>query len=41
MYEYTQISLEMLPEDLREQVLEGYYMENEGELYSFLENYSS
>lgn len=41
VYEYTQISLEMLPEDLREQVLEGYYMENEGELYSFLENYSS
>lgn len=41
VYEYTQIGIETLPEDMREQVLNGIYLENDEDLYSFLENYSS
>ena len=41
VYEYTQIMIHMLPADLQDKVNEGYYLENEEELYSFLENYSS
>ncbi len=41
VYEYTQISIHLLPEELKEEVRQGYYLENEEELYSFLENYSS
>ena len=41
VYEYTQISLASLPEDMREDILKGYYLENDEELYSFLENFTS
>ena len=41
VYEYTQISLASLPEDMREDILKGYYIESEEELYSFLENFTS
>lgn len=41
VYEYTQINIGTLPEELREQVTDGFYIETEEELYSFLENYSS
>ena len=41
VYEYTQISLASLPEDMREDILKGYYIETEEELYSFLENFTS
>lgn len=41
VFEYTQIPISNLPEDLQEQVLVGYPLENEEDLYSFLENYSS
>ena len=41
VYEYTQISLASLPEDMRGDIINGYYLENEEALYSFLENYTS
>lgn len=41
VYEYTQIMIHMLPEDMQEKVNAGYYIETEEDLYSFLENYSS
>lgn len=41
VYEYTQIPIHTLPEDIREKVIRGYYLENDEDLYSFLENYSS
>lgn len=41
VYEYTPISLHLLPDDIREEVMDGYYLENEEDLYNFLENYSS
>ena len=41
VYEYTQISLASLPEDMRPDILKGYYLANDEELYSFLENYTS
>lgn len=41
VYEYTQISLASLPEDMRDDILNGYYLETEEELYSFLENFTS
>lgn len=41
VYEYTQIPINLLPEELQEDVTEGYYLEDEKELYNFLENYSS
>lgn len=41
VYEYTQIGIEALPEELQEQITSGIYLENEEDLYSFLENYSS
>lgn len=41
VYEYTPIMIHMLPEDMQEKVNSGYYLENEEDLYSFLENYSS
>lgn len=41
VYEYTQIPINVLPENLQEEVLQGYYLEDEEALYSFLENYSS
>ncbi len=41
VYDYTQISVHMLPEDLQKQIQQGYYLENETDLYNFLETYSS
>lgn len=41
VYEYTEINIATLPETLREQILAGLSIENEEELYNFLENYSS
>ncbi|MBE5942707.1 MAG: hypothetical protein E7264_09250 [Lachnospiraceae bacterium] len=41
VYEYTSISIHVLPEDLREEVKNGYYLEDENALYNFLETYSS
>lgn len=41
VYEYTQIPIHLLPEDIRSSVMSGYYLENETDLYNFLENYSS
>lgn len=41
VYEYTQIQIHVLPEAMQEKVLDGYYLEDEEALYSFLENYSS
>lgn len=41
VYEYTQIMIHLLPEDMREKVIAGLYLENDEELYNFLENYSS
>lgn len=41
VYEYTQIPIHLLPEEMKEQVMNGYYLDNEEDLYNFLENYSS
>lgn len=41
VFEYTEIPISNLPEELQEQVIVGYPLENEEDLYSFLENYSS
>ena len=40
-YEYTDILCEELPEAVREEIANGKYIENQEELYGFLENYSS
>lgn len=41
VYEYTDIQIHNLPSELKEQVVEGYVLEDEEALYGFLENYSS
>lgn len=41
VYEYTQIPINTLPQNLQEKVIQGYYLETDEELYNFLENYSS
>lgn len=41
VYETTDISWDMLPESVREEIQSGYVLESPQELYSFLENYSS
>lgn len=41
IYEYTDIPLDMLPLELQSEILEGKGISSEGELYDFLENYSS
>ena len=41
VYEYTQIPINLLPENIQKLVLEGYFLEDEKALYNFLENYSS
>lgn len=41
VYEYTQILIHLLPEDIREKVSTGYFLENESDLFNFLETYSS
>ncbi len=37
----SDVILEILPEGLQEEILEGKYLKNEEELYNFLENYTS
>ena len=41
VYMTTDISSQMLPEDLRQEIMQLYYVENEQELFDFLESYSS
>lgn len=41
VYEYTQISVSTLPEDLQKQVQNGFFLEDDNALYNFLETYSS
>ncbi|OYP01270.1 hypothetical protein CG709_11305, partial [Lachnotalea glycerini] len=41
IYEYTNIAVDSLPEDLQEELVTGKYMSTMNELYNFLENYSS
>lgn len=41
VFEYTNILLEDLPEELAEEIREGKTMEGTEKLYGFLENYSS
>ena len=41
VYEYTDISLEDLPENLQKEIQNGKYIETSESLYGFLENYSS
>lgn len=41
LYEETEITLDNLPDDLKEEVLRGKGLKSPGELYDFLENYSS
>jgi len=41
VYMSTDILVEELPQDLQEEIISIKYVENEGELYNFLESYSS
>lgn len=41
VYEYTNITMDMLPEALQSEISEGKGLSSERELYDFLENYSS
>ncbi len=41
IYMNTDILVEELPQDLQEEIISIKYVENEGELYNFLESYSS
>lgn len=41
VYEYTQISVSTLPEELKKQVQNGFFLEDDNSLYNFLETYSS
>ncbi len=41
VYEYTQISVNVLPDNIQEVMQEGYYLEDDNALYNFLETYSS
>ncbi len=41
IYEYTNITMDMLPAALQSEISEGKGMTSERELYDFLENYSS
>lgn len=41
IYEYTNIVVEDLPEDIRKEILEGKEIHTIEKLYGFLENYSS
>lgn len=41
IYEYTNIVVEELPEDVKQEVLETKYILDEEELYTFLESYTS
>lgn len=41
IYEFTEIPLTDLPEEVQQEVASGKYVETAEELYAFLENYSS
>lgn len=41
LFMYTEIKLEDLPHNVRQQVIDGLYMESEEQLYDFLESYTS
>ena len=41
IYEYTDIRVEELPEELQNEIREGKRLEGKDKLYGFLENYSS
>lgn len=41
IFEYTDISIYDLPEDLQKEILNGKYLKDEGDLYDFLEAYTS
>ena len=41
IYEYTDVILDVLPEELQEEIRAGKYLKGEEELYNFLENYTS
>lgn len=41
IYEYTDVIMDVLPEEIREEIRRGKYLRNEEELYNFLENYTS
>lgn len=41
IYEFTEIPLTDLPEEVQQEIAEGRFVEKEEELYAFLENYSS
>lgn len=41
LYEDTEITLEELPEDMQQEIYQGKRLRGKGELYDFLENYSS
>lgn len=41
IYEYTNIIVEDLPEDVRQEIMEGKEIRTAEKLYGFLENYSS
>ncbi|MBR1693449.1 MAG: hypothetical protein IJ711_11845 [Lachnospiraceae bacterium] len=41
VYLYTDISMDALPDDLKQEILDKKFIESEEELYNFLESYSS
>ena len=41
IYEFTEIPVTDLPEEVQQELRDGKYVETEQELYGFLENYSS
>lgn len=41
VYEYTNIELWMLPQEIQSELIEGIYVENERALFDFLQTYSS
>ena len=41
LYLSTGISLDQLPDQVRQEILDKKYIKNEEELYNFLESYSS
>lgn len=40
-YDYADINVESLPEDIRDRLAKGIYFEGEAQLYDFLQTYSS
>ena len=40
-YDYADINIDSLPDDIRERLTKGIYFEGEAQLYDFLQTYSS